>query len=59
MSTDNIYARKEEKDKINVHDANELRYWSTKFGVRKERVIEAVIAVGNTANEVDRYLRGS
>ncbi len=53
---DNINARKAEKDQINVHEAFELRYWSNKFGVTKERLFDAVRHVGSSASEVEKYL---
>jgi hypothetical protein len=57
MATGNINARKEEKENINVHDPSELRYWSNKYGVYKEIILEAVRAAGNTKDAVEQYIK--
>jgi len=41
---------------VNVNETWELEYWSKKFGVTKERLKEAVKAVGTSAAEVQKYL---
>jgi hypothetical protein len=57
MATDNIHARKDEKQFINVHDPFELRYWSNKYGVTKDHILEAVKAEGPSQEFVERYLK--
>lgn len=42
--------------RVNVSESWELDYWSKKFGVTKERLKEAVKAVGTSAAEVQKYL---
>jgi hypothetical protein len=56
MGTDNIHSRKDEKQFIDVHDPMELRYWSTKYGVTKEDIMEAVKAEGPSQEFVERFL---
>ena len=43
-------------DRIDVGDDYDLRAWAEKFGVDKERVIEAVRVVGDRAGAVEQYL---
>lgn len=56
MSTDNVHARKAEKEKINVHDSMELRSWSNRLGVTKEEIIKAVQQVGDSAEKVTEFI---
>lgn len=56
MATDNIHARKEEKNRINVHDPIELRYWSNRYGVTQQYVMEAVRSEGDSREAVERYI---
>jgi hypothetical protein len=56
MSTDNVHARKAEKEKINVHDPMELRSWSNRLGVTKEDLLKAVQQVGDSADKVMDYI---
>jgi hypothetical protein len=57
MATDNMNARKEEKEKINVHDPLELRYWSNTYGVLKDTILEAVREAGPTKDAVEKYIK--
>jgi hypothetical protein len=57
MATDNMNARKEDKENINVHDPLELRYWSNKLGVTKESILEAVREAGDSIDEVEKYIK--
>jgi hypothetical protein len=45
-----------DKDRINVNEDYELQYWSEKFGVSKDRIKQAVKAVGTSVNAVQKYL---
>jgi hypothetical protein len=47
----------QDRKRINVHEDYELRDWSDKFGVTKERLKEAVQAVGDSADKVQEYLK--
>jgi hypothetical protein len=59
MATDNMNARKEDKENINVHNPLELRYWSNKLGVTKESILEAVQEAGDSIDEVENILKTS
>jgi hypothetical protein len=48
----------QDRKRINVNQDYELRDWSEKFGVTKERLKEAVQAVGDQAEKVEQYLKG-
>lgn len=44
------------RDQIDVDDDYDLDAWADSFGVDKERIKEAVRAVGDDAAAVNRYL---
>ena len=46
-----------ERTKVNVNDADELRYWTDRFGVTAVRIKDAVAAVGTSAAKVEEYLK--
>jgi len=48
---------KEDDSRINVNESYELQYWSEKLNVSKERLKEAVAAVGTTVEAVKEYLK--
>jgi hypothetical protein len=48
----------QDRKRIDVGQEHELRDWAEKFGVTKERVKEAVQAVGDRADKVQEHLRG-
>ncbi|MCQ6961270.1 DUF3606 domain-containing protein [Mucilaginibacter aquariorum] len=45
-----------DRDRINVNEDYELQYWSEKFGVSRDRIKEAVEAVGTSVEAVQKYL---
>jgi len=45
-----------DRQRINVHEDYELKYWSTKFGVTFEQLRAAVRAVGPMAHDVAGHL---
>ena len=47
-----------DRQRIDVNEDYELRDWSKKFGVTKDQLKEAVQAVGNESDKVERYLQG-
>ncbi|MBW8831022.1 MAG: DUF3606 domain-containing protein [Burkholderiales bacterium] len=49
----------QDRKRINVNEDYELRDWSKKFGVSKDKLKEAVQAVGDQADRVEKYLKGS
>lgn len=48
-----------DRKRINVNEDHELRGWSKKFGVSKDRLKEAVQAVGDQSDKVEKYLKGA
>lgn len=48
----------QDRSRINTSQEHELGYWTEKFNVSKERLEEAVKAVGTRVEDVERYLRG-
>ena len=45
-----------DRDRINVHEDHELRYWSHRFGVSPDALKRAVSKVGVMADDVARAL---
>jgi hypothetical protein len=45
-----------DNDRINVNDANEMRVWIKAFGISKEELEAAVLAVGTDAVKVRLHL---
>lgn len=56
MSDDLSKRRPQDATKVNVNESWELDYWSKEFGVTKERLKEAVKAVGTSVAAVKKYL---
>lgn len=56
MSDDLSKRRPQDATKVNVNESWELDYWSKELGVTKERLKEAVKAVGTSVVAVKRYL---
>jgi hypothetical protein len=48
----------QDRSRINTHEDYELRYWATKFGVSEDQLKDAVKKVGNSAEAVEKELRG-
>ena len=46
-----------DRDRINMSEDYEVRDWSESLGVSRERLQEAVDAVGNSADKVREYLK--
>ncbi len=54
---DNLQDRgAQDRARVNVNEPHEVRYWTEKFGVSEEDLIQAVSVVGVSADEVERYL---
>jgi hypothetical protein len=54
---DNTGARdRRDTQRIDVHDEQECRYWSTRFGVSPERLRQAVREAGPAVQAVREYL---
>ena len=48
----------QDRTRINVNQDYELRDWARKYGVTPDRLKEAVQAVGDRADAVEKHLRG-
>jgi hypothetical protein len=48
----------QDRSRINTHEDYELRYWSERFGVSEDELKAAVKKVGNSAEAVEKELRG-
>ena len=59
MSDDLTQHGKQDRSRINVHQAHELRDWCHKFGVSPQQLEAAVNAVGDRAVDVEQHLKGS
>jgi len=57
MSDDKSKRGGADRDRINVHEDYELRYWSEKFGVSPEKLKETVQRVGVMVTDVERELK--
>ena len=56
MSDDPNKRRPQDSSRINIHEEWELNWWSEELGVSKEKLKEAVQAVGTSAAAVRKYL---
>jgi hypothetical protein len=57
MADDLSQRGKPEPDRINIHEAHEMRHWSEKFGVSHDQLREAVAKAGPMADAVAQHLR--
>lgn len=46
-----------DRDRINVNEDYELRYWTEKFGVSADELKKAVEAVGTSVEAVEKHLK--
>lgn len=46
-----------DRDRIDIHDPDEVRNWTKSLGVTKEELQQAVQAVGDRAEKVREHLR--
>ncbi|AWB78475.1 DUF3606 domain-containing protein [Stenotrophomonas maltophilia] len=56
MSDDKNNAGSPDRDRINVNEDYELRYWTTTLGVSADELRAAVASVGPTAVAVRKHL---
>ena len=57
MADDTSKSGGQDRTRINVNQAHELRYWHEKFGVSEEVLRRAVSQVGVQADKVEAYLK--
>ncbi len=48
----------QDRSRINIHEDYEVRYWTKKLGVSADKLKEAVQKVGNSAQAVEKDLKG-
>ncbi len=58
MADDKRNTGSPDRDRINMSEDYEVRDWAESLGVSKERLQEAVDAVGSSADKVREYLKG-
>ncbi len=56
MSDDKSLRGDGDRERIDIHDPNEVRDWTRSLGVSKEMLERAVHAVGDRAKKVREYL---
>jgi hypothetical protein len=59
MADDTTQAHGQDRKRINTHQSHEVRDWSQKFGVTPEKLKKVVKKVGNSAQAVEKHLKGS
>ena len=57
MSDDKANRGSPDRDRIDIHDPDEVRNWTKSLGVSKEELQRAVEAVGPMASKVREHLR--
>ena len=58
MSDDRTRRGSPDRDRIDIHDPDEVRNWTESLGVSREELERAVQAAGDRADQVREYLRG-
>jgi len=56
MSDDLNNRGAQDRARVSMVEDHEVEYWTEKFGVSREKLTEAVSAVGNSARAVGDYL---
>ena len=56
MSDDRNNPGRPDRDRINLNEDYEVRYWTEALGVSEQELRDAVQAVGSTADAVRRHL---
>ena len=57
MTDDTNNRGPQDRSRIAMGEDYEVEYWTGKFGVSRDRLRQAVDAVGNSADAVERHLR--
>lgn len=55
MADDKTLRGPQDSSRIAMEEDYEVEYWTNKFGVSREKLQEAVNAVGNSASAVEQY----
>jgi len=56
MADDKTLRGPRDSSRVAMGEDYEVAYWTDKFGVSRDRLQEAVDAVGNSANAIKAYL---
>ena len=56
MSDDTSLRGPQDRTRIALGEENEVRYWTSKWGISRDELADAVKAVGNSAAAVARHL---
>ena len=59
MADDTSKRGPQDAQRISLGQEHEVRYWTGKFGVSKEKLAAAVQAVGPMADDVERHLKAT
>lgn len=57
MADDAKKRNQPDRDRINMQQEHEVRYWTKELGVSEDELRQAVAAVGDRANKVREHLR--
>jgi hypothetical protein len=57
MADDKTLRSAQDRSRIAMGEDYEVRYWTEKFGVSRERLQEAVDSVGNSADAVEDWFK--
>ncbi len=57
MADDKTLRSPQDSSRIALGEDYEVEYWTKKFGVSREKLANAVKAVGNGADDVGEYLK--
>lgn len=57
MADDKTQVGGQDRQRISLSEDYEVRDWMESFGVSKEKLVEAVNAVGDRADDVREYLK--
>lgn len=56
MPDDKEKIKPHDSTRVNIHEEYELHYWAERFNVKREELIKAVNAVGDSASRIEDYL---
>jgi hypothetical protein len=58
MADDRTLRSPQDKARVAMGEDYEVRYWTERFGVSRDRLQQAVDEVGNSAEAIERHLKG-
>ena len=59
MADDPTKRRPQDSQRVNISEEHEVRYWTEKFGVTREKLEAAVKKVGPMVKDVERELKAA